>query len=335
MKSSKSVAAFHHHRFAILAVSTLASVASVAALASVAQAAAFAETAPNRYAPAAAPDRAYQRAPSPSADEVQIVFLRGPGPRPSSRNSAAHVYVDGELEGALVHDSYTRFCVSAHRDTHTIEAYIGDAPIYAGKRNPHTRLKLEGGQTYFIGVSENGSGEPQPFSLVDAERLLANSREQRMIINRASAVVPCHYQSVADTRPALQFRVSAEVLFRFDKSDAASITGRGREELRKIAAQILALPPQAVARLTVTGHADPIGSASYNLALSERRARTVANVLTEYGIARELVSTAGRGSAEPLVDCPTRGKLAKRIACNAPNRRVEINVETAGTHDGT
>jgi outer membrane protein OmpA-like peptidoglycan-associated protein len=61
----------------------------------------------------------------------------------------------------------------------------------------------------------------------------------------------------------------------------------------------------------------------------------VADVLTEYGIARELIRTAGSGSSQPLVDCPTRGKLAKRIACNAPNRRVEINVETARTHDGT
>lgn len=285
-------------------------------------------------APAAAPDRAYHRAPSPSAEEAQIVFVRGPGPRPVTRNEAAHVYVDGELQGALVRDSFTRFCVSARQHTHAIEAYIGDAPIYPGKRNPRTRLELEGGRTYFIAVSENGSGEPLPLELAEAERLLATSREQRVIINRASAVVPCRYAAARDARPALQLRVSAQVLFGFDRSDAASITGRGREELRKIASQIAALPPEALARVTLTGHADPIGSAAYNVKLSEKRAQTVADVLAEYGITRELIDTAGRGSADPVVQCPPRGRLSKRIACHAPNRRVEIRVETAGANDG-
>ena len=284
--------------------------------------AAFAQPVPSfqDYKPA----QIYRRAPAASPDQSQIVFFRTGG-QPLAGNDAAHVYVDGELQGALMPDGFTRFCVKP--GTHSIEAYIGDAPLYAGKADPRTEINLEGGATYFIGVSDSGTGEPVPYRRVDAERLLRNSHEQNYIINRASAVVPCGAQTEVAAPPLAQFTVSAKVLFGFAQSSASSITTAGRNELRKIAEQILALPPNAVARVSVVGHTDPIGSESYNQKLSEDRAQTVGQILSQYGIPRGLIHTAGIGSGELVTHCPSAGDRAKRIGCNAPNRRVEISVE--------
>jgi OOP family OmpA-OmpF porin len=271
----------------------------------------------------------YRTVPDVAGDDAQVIVFRR-ARQPSTQRGAAHVYVDGELEGALKPGGYTRFCVKP--GTHSVEAYIGDQPVYAGKANPRSHVDLQGGATYFMGAPESGAGEAVRYARADAERLLKDSREQINIVNRASQVVPCTEApaaAVADTSPILQFRLDAEVLFAFDRSDVASITAAGRTELGKIAAQILALPPAAVARVTLFGHADPIGAAAYNLKLSEARARTVGAVLSEQGIPSALIRTIGMGSEEPIVDCPPSANRAEQIHCNAPNRRVEIRVERA------
>jgi OOP family OmpA-OmpF porin len=234
------------------------------------------------------------------------------------------VYVDGELEGALMPNGYTRFCVKP--GTHSIEAYIADAPLYAGKSNPKTEVNLQGGSTYFVAVNEKGTGEPVPFRRADAERLLTTSVEQTNIINRASRVVPCSYRVVVAEAP-IQFKVNASVLFDFDRGDMPSVKPEGRKELKKIAEQMLALPAGTVAGVSIVGHSDPMGNAAYNLQLSERRAQTVGDVLAEYGIARSTIRTSGMGSANPVVDCPRTGSRESVLACNAANRRVEIKVE--------
>ncbi|WP_233871712.1 OmpA family protein [Paraburkholderia adhaesiva] len=249
---------------------------------------------------------------------------------------AAHVYVDGELEGALMPDGYTRFCVT--KGAHSIEAYIGDAPLYAGKFDPKTQATLQGGATYFIGVSKNGTGGPVPYRRDDAERLLQTSHEATYIINRASAVVPCRYRP-APVAPVVEaptrFELNASVLFDTDRGDVSSLKPEGRNELKKIAEQILLLPPGSVAGVTVVGHADPMGSRSHNQTLSEQRARTVGAVLSQYGLTRSMIRTVGMGSDEPVVNCPSKGARSEVALCNAPNRRVEIKVEHARPVNGT
>ena len=54
------------------------------------------------------------------------------------------------------------------------------------------------------------------------------------------------------------------------------------------------------ARLTLTGHADPRGSAKYNMALSERRVGTVKNFLVEQGVPEASIDTQAMGDEHPL-----------------------------------
>jgi OOP family OmpA-OmpF porin len=260
---------------------------------------------------------------SPSAvtgDLAQVIFFRTASQQSSSAHGA-HVYLDGQLEGSLMPNDYTRFCVK--KGTYSIEAYVGDEPLFAGKADPKTEIHLEGGRTYFIAVSDKGNGEPVPYRREEAERLLQGGREQIAIINRASAVVPCEAKTVT----LMNFRLDASVLFQFAKSNTLAITSAGRTELNQIADKIRELPKDSVTRVLVQGHADPIGSDSYNKKLSTERAQTVSHALNQAGISRGLLEAQGYGETQPIVDCPSSGNRQQLIACNAPNRRVEIRVE--------
>jgi OOP family OmpA-OmpF porin len=187
-----------------------------------------------------------------------------------------------------------------------------------------TRVNLEGGKTYFVAVSENRTGAPMPMRRAEAEELLGGAVEQRHFVNRSGTIVPCQ-EAPQSTKPEqVNFTLNADVLFDFARSNYASITSRGREELRKVAQHIREHSPNSVSRVTVRGHADPIGSAQGNIVLSEQRARTVARVLSEEGVAAQRMSIEGVGSAEPVVSCSARGSEQARVDCNAPNRRVEI-----------
>jgi outer membrane protein OmpA-like peptidoglycan-associated protein len=69
----------------------------------------------------------------------------------------------------------------------------------------------------------------------------------------------------------------------------------------------------------VYGHTDSTGSDSYNLALSQRRAASVADYLSARGVQSARLGTRGFGETQPVADNETeQGKAA--------NRRVEIKL---------
>ncbi|MDM0106656.1 OmpA family protein [Variovorax sp. J22R24] len=119
------------------------------------------------------------------------------------------------------------------------------------------------------------------------------------------------------------FTLSSDALFAFGKSDYAALKPEGHAELARVASEIKSGSLDAVA-VQVRGHADPIGSAASNLRLSEQRARTVSRILAEQGIPANRITIEGVGSAEPVVSCKATGPKDARVACNAPNRRVEV-----------
>mgnify|MGYP001829010383 CR=1 FL=1 len=103
--------------------------------------------------------------------------------------------------------------------------------------------------------------------------------------------------------------------------DEASLDADARRELDGL---ITGLQGKEEIRVRVAGYACRIGSESYNLALSERRARAVGDYLRASGLDADIV-VEGCGESDPIVECPgLRG--AELIDCLAPNRRVEIEV---------
>lgn len=83
---------------------------------------------------------------------------------------------------------------------------------------------------------------------------------------------------------------------------------------------------QSVAEVTITGHTDNIGAAETNRRLSEKRAASVADFLQAHGIIVP-INVLAAGETQPLVNCQAGMNRAKLIACLAPNRRVQIQVQ--------
>ena len=100
------------------------------------------------------------------------------------------------------------------------------------------------------------------------------------------------------------------VFFDFDRAD---IRGDQQSALRSNADQITSLPGS----VTVEGHTDERGSEEYNLALGERRARSVKRYLVDLGVSSSKLRTVSYGEARPAV--PGHNESAWRY-----NRRAEF-----------
>ncbi|PJJ74785.1 outer membrane protein OmpA-like peptidoglycan-associated protein [Thermoflavifilum aggregans] len=104
---------------------------------------------------------------------------------------------------------------------------------------------------------------------------------------------------------------SSNVLFGFDRYDLTPDAKKTIQDLYQI---LVKYPDENV---LIIGHTDSIGTASYNLKLSQRRANAVADNLIQLGIDPSRITTKGMGMSDPKFpnDTPEH---------RAANRRVEF-----------
>lgn len=99
---------------------------------------------------------------------------------------------------------------------------------------------------------------------------------------------------------------------------SANLSTDGQRQVRKLASAFSGKPGETgTTAILVVGHTDATGSAATNQALSERRARAVASILAEQGIAKERMYFQGAGASRPIADNTDPLQRGK-------NRRVEI-----------
>ena len=84
----------------------------------------------------------------------------------------------------------------------------------------------------------------------------------------------------------------------------------------------------------VVGYTDPTGSKAMNDKLSRQRAESVKRYLVSKGVDPKRIKTEGKGGAEPVTKTQSCDSLprAEKIACYAPDRRVEIEVVGGSPH---
>ncbi len=111
--------------------------------------------------------------------------------------------------------------------------------------------------------------------------------------------------------PDLVVQLPADVTFAFDRAD---IRPRFQNTLSALAGTLDAYQGTDV---EIIGHTDAVGSDAYNLALSERRGRSVADFLVARDTAPDRLVVEAMGKAEPIATNTT-------IEGRAANRRVEI-----------
>ena len=85
------------------------------------------------------------------------------------------------------------------------------------------------------------------------------------------------------------------VFFAYDQSD---ISSEGQQILQRQAEWLKRYPQVSI---TIEGHCDERGTREYNLALGERRATAVKNVLVALGIPAARVQTISYGKERPIV----------------------------------
>jgi peptidoglycan-associated lipoprotein len=100
---------------------------------------------------------------------------------------------------------------------------------------------------------------------------------------------------VPGSQQDLEASAGDRVLFAFDRSD---ITPEAQQILARQADWLRRYPNVTV---TIEGHCDERGTREYNLALGERRAQAVKNVLVASGISASRVSTISYGKERPIV----------------------------------
>jgi OOP family OmpA-OmpF porin len=121
--------------------------------------------------------------------------------------------------------------------------------------------------------------------------------------------------------------LGAEALFDFDRSRVRSGDRTKLDDL------VDGLKGVDYENILIVGHADRIGTKTYNQRLSERRAGAVKTYLTKKGVDAKRIKTEGRGELEPTTDQATCKGLHKQklIKCLQPDRRVEVTV--TGQHE--
>jgi outer membrane protein OmpA-like peptidoglycan-associated protein len=115
----------------------------------------------------------------------------------------------------------------------------------------------------------------------------------------------------------------SDVLFDFGKH---TLRPGAREKLAKISGIVLAHPGL---KLEVEGHTDAVGSDEFNQRLSEQRAASVRDYLTQQGLNPANVTARGFGESQPVAS-------NDNAAGRQQNRRVELVVsgEIIGTEIG-
>lgn len=145
----------------------------------------------------------------------------------------------------------------------------------------------------------------------DQPRRLAPPAPEATLTRPAEPALP-----VAQARAAVALRRTYVVFF---DTDSAALGDQAQQVVGEAGERAIAEQTRVI---EVTGHADRVGDAAYNLRLSQRRAETAATALRARSVPAELRLFA-RGEEEQLV--PTEDGVAE-----PRNRRVEIVLQGQG-----
>ena len=166
---------------------------------------------------------------------------------------------------------------------------------------------------------QNTQQAQEEASLAREEAQQAREEQERLRRERDEELNRLHtaFDQIVETRRTALGLVmslgSDSMQFDFDE---ATLKPENRELLSKIVGILLTSRNYGI---YVYGHTDNVGSQEYNLDLSERRAQTVLDYLTQNGVNPEIITSKGFGKAQPIV--PGTSATAR-----AKNRRVEIGI---------
>ena len=159
--------------------------------------------------------------------------------------------------------------------------------------------------------------------------LIASCKKEAPVVVQEKAPEPKPVPVQVDTTDEVVFdaaaleaefqrRVQENMLTLYFEYNKYDLTPESLENLA-VAARFMQAEPTL--RIRIDGHADERGTAEYNMALGEKRAKTVESYLLKYGIAQNRLEVTSFGKEAPAQTC-TEGD----DPCQSKNRRVEYLV---------
>lgn len=174
-----------------------------------------------------------------------------------------------------------------------------------------------------LGTSTRAAEPPPQYSVEDVQKAFdpatgdspamtpGNRRAPRTGDTRSFSLARPGNPDKAAARPAL----TKDLLIAFANA-SSELTPQAKANAR-VVANALTSGKLAAARFAIDGHTNAVGNRAYNLALSESRARAVADAIVGYGVDRSRLEVHGYGF----------DRLLKPSAPQAPeNRRVEARL---------
>ncbi len=153
--------------------------------------------------------------------------------------------------------------------------------------------------------------------LAASERTVALEKQARLDAEKKAADAQADLAKLAAVKEearGLVITLSGSVLFASNKSE---LLPAAQNRLNQVAEALMATKER---RLTVEGHTDSQGSASYNQTLSQQRAESVRSYIISRGYPADLIQAQGIGKDRPVADNTSAEGRAN-------NRRVEIIID--------
>jgi OmpA-OmpF porin, OOP family len=152
------------------------------------------------------------------------------------------------------------------------------------------------------------TGPAAPTAAKPAAKAAATAgRTKLAVVNRPKPTV----QAVQAMQSVQAVKAAQLITF---KNGSSELTADGTLIAQKIAIAMLR-PDKVTQRFSLQGHTDAVGGRDYNLALSERRAKALADFLAAQGVSPNRFETKGFGFDQPL----------SGLSRTSPsNRRVEV-----------
>ena len=129
-------------------------------------------------------------------------------------------------------------------------------------------------------------------------------------------------EKVVEEKPVVEkINLSADALFKFDKSTIDEMLPEGKATLDNLIKQITE-GYVSVDSIVLVGHTDRLGSETYNYDVGLKRAQTVKSYLEQNGVTAP-ISASSAGETQPITTgCVGTKSTTELKACLQPDSRV-------------
>lgn len=270
-------------------------------------------------------------------EQGRVIFYRDKADPKTGKAGVVSLYLNGSYLASVQKGAFTELCF-APAQVEVSARYVENGADPIDGVDLVNSLKLLGGEDVFVKIVDDPAGKPvmmitRPELALPA---LVKTKRQVHTIPRVQGALVCEDRAktelpkvVVTSTPLRQATLSADALFAFGKSDIDSIPPKGRRLLDHLVDRIKSeFGSGKDVRIHIVGHADRFGSVPGNLRISKERAATIKTYFVKSGLLESSITTDGRGDKEPVVTTCATAYTRANVACNKPNRRVDLDIKS-------